>query len=219
MSLSVLVIAGCEEKDDDKINQAQACLDKATAPSDVSGCLSIIEGITSEKASRIRCGLTVLQYGTTQSEIVDAFTAIQNGSGEDPVIEVATKLGIGDFDTSGTVDSAEEDMAEEIKDICYESNSTGLKTMAQLILFGTRAQIAADAAGDPEDPQDVANNISNMTDADAGEFANDVFELYCEPSYSNTDVCTSLASAGAGAGNDVTVGAALKACIAANNCN
>ena len=216
LSLVVLFAAGCEEKDDDKINQAQKCLDEARLPADAAGCSALINGINNEKANRIRCALTVLENGTTQDEIIDAFKAMDSGS-QDPVIEVATKLGLGDLNSDTNVDAHEVGIAEDIKEICYQSESIGLKTVAQLIVFGTKAQ-AAVGVGDPEDPADVAADIANMTDNDAGEFANDVFDLYCVPTFSNEDICGSLSGAGAGTDDAATVGAALKACLAANNC-
>jgi hypothetical protein len=58
-----------------------------------------------------------------------------------------------------------------------------------------------------------------MSDQDAGEFGNDVFSLYCIPSYSNEDICNTLFTAGAGSNSDATVGAALKSCLQTNNCH
>lgn len=214
-----VMVAGCEEKEDDKISQAQECLDKATVPADAAGCADIIAGINNEKANRIRCALAVLENGLTQTDIVAAFTAMDSGS-EDPVIELVTILGLGDVVAPAGVDDDDAAVAEEIKDICYASNSIGLKTISQLILFGTRAQVAAEAlGGDPTDPQDIAGNIANMDPEDAGAFANDVYDLYCTPTPSNPDICNTLAGAGAGTGDNATVGAALQACLAANTCN
>ncbi len=220
LSLALITsgLVGCEEKDDDKVSKAQKCLDEALVPGDAAACEAMIVGINNEKANRIRCSLAVLESGTTQSEIISAFQAMDTGT-EDPVVELATILGVGDQDSSGTVDAADEAVAENIKNVCYASESKGLRTVAQLILFGTRAQVAAEALGDPEDPEDVADNILLMPAAEAGEFANDVFDLYCVPEFSNTDICETLSSAGAGSGDNATVGAALQACIAANNCN
>lgn len=217
-ALSIFMVIGCEQTDDDKISKAQKCLDLARVPADAATCSAIITGINSEKANRIRCALAVLENGTTQTEIINAFKAMDGGT-EDPVIEVATVLGLGDVDASGTVDAADVAVAQNIKNICYTTESKGLRTVAELILFGTRAQVVADIAGDPEDPADVANNILLMSDQDAGEFGNDVFDLYCYPTYSNNDICTSLAAAGAGTADSATVGAALKSCLKTNTCN
>lgn len=215
------VMVGCEEEKDNKISQAQECLDKARVPADAAGCSDIIDGIDDPKANRIRCALAILGDGElTQDDIVDAFTAMDDNTvNEDPVIKLVTILGVGDVNSSGAVDNADEAIAEEIKNICYTSNSIGLKTISQMILFGTRAQVAADTLGDPEDANDVAANILLMDNEEAGEFANDVYDLYCTPTVSNEDICDTLSSSGAGTGDNATVGAALKACLQNNTCN
>lgn len=214
LALSVLVVTGCEEKDDDNISKAQECLDKASQASDATACLTIIDGINNDKANRIRCALKILESGTTQDDIISAFQAMDSGT-EEPLIEIATILGLGDYDTSGTVDAADVSVANGIKDICYQSSSIGLKTISQLIVFGTTAQQYATL---PDDPSDVATNIGSMGDAEAGTFAIDVYNLYCVPAYSNQDICSTLDSAGAVSGDPVSVGAALKQCIENNNC-
>lgn len=219
LALSVLLVVGCEEKDDDKINQAQECLDNATTSADATSCKTIISGIYNEKANRIRCGLVILENGVTSSDIIDAFQAMDTDTSEDPVMVVATKLGLGDLGgTAGIVDSYEEAIADDIKDTCYQSNSVGLKTVAQIIWFGTKAQ-AALGTSNYTDANDVAAAIGSMSDDDAGEFANDVFDLYCSPTYSNDDICTTLAGQGAGSSDNTTVGAALKACLVNNTCS
>ncbi len=215
LALSVLVISGCENKEDDNINKAQKCLDKATQPSDAANCLSVIEGINNPKANRIRCALLILDSGTTQDDIIDAFQAMDSGA-EDPVIEVATILGLGDYDGQNGVDSADVNHAKSIKDVCYQSESIGLKTISQLIVFGTTAQ---QYATDPSDPSDIAANIGDMNDDDAGNFAIDVYNLYCVPTYSNEDICKTLDAAGVVSGDPTQVGADLKTCLETNNCN
>lgn len=216
--LSIFITMGCEDKEDDQISKAQKCLDLARVPADAATCSAIINGINNEKANRIRCALAILKNGTTQDDIIGAFKAMDTGT-QNPVIELATILGLGDLDASGTVDAPDEAVAQDIKNICYTTESKGLRTISELILFGTRAQVAADTLGDPENPNDVANNILLMSNQDAGEFGNDVFALYCVPTYSNTDICNTLFSAGAGSNDDATVGATLKSCLQTNTCN
>lgn len=207
-ALTVLVIMGCEEKDDDKVNQAQKCLNDARLPSDAAGCKALIEGIQSEKANQVRCALVVLENGVTQQIIIDAFKALDTGS-EDPVVEIATKIGLGDLSdpADGIINNDEILIAQTIKDVCYQTTSIGMKTVAQLILFGTQAKSLATV--DFNDPSDIANNICTMPAADAGTFANDVFDLYCVPTFSNEKICKTLQDAGAGTSDATTVGESL----------
>lgn len=214
-ALTACVIVGCEEKEDDQVNKAQKCLNEATVPADATACKAMIEGINNKKANQVRCAIVVLENGVTQQRIVNAFAAMDSAT-QDPVVEVATQLGLGDRNSDTNVDSYETDIAEYIKDTCYASDSLGMKTVAQIILFGTKAQAAT--GGDFTDPDDVAADINNMTDQDAGEFANDVFDLYCVPTYSNNDICGTLSGAGAGSADAATVGQALKLCLKNNNC-
>ncbi len=206
----IFVIFGCEKKEDDKVNLAQKCLNEAVNPADAAGCSAIIDGIYTEKANRIRCSLTVLENGITQSKIIDAFVAM-DGSSHDPVVEVATGLGLGDMDGDSDVDADELAVADHIKTTCNMTSSKGMKTVAQLIWFGTNAQkVTHDFGGDFTNPSDIEGNVCDMTPTDVGTFANDVFTLYCVPTYSNDDICTTLANAGAGTGDSSTVGEALQ---------
>lgn len=206
----IFVLTSCEKKEDDKVNLAQKCLNEAKNPSDAAGCAAIIDGIYSEKANRIRCSLTVLENGVTQDRIINAFIAM-DGSTHDPVVEVATGLGLGDLNGDTAVGPEELDIADHIKATCNMTNSKGMKTIAQLIWFGTQAQkVTSDLGGDFTNPSDIEGNVCDMDDAEVGEFANDVFNLYCVPTYSNEDICTTLANAGAGADDAANVGEALK---------
>jgi hypothetical protein len=218
LSFSILIISACEKTEDDKIAQAQECLDRAVLPTDATACLTMISGINTLNANRIRCSLSVLESGTTQDVIISAYQAMDAAGGHGPLIELATVLGLGDVVPNGTVDAADEAVAANIKSICDQTDSAGLKTVGNLILFGTRAQVQADILGDPENSGDVATSIATMSDADAGSFGNDVFATYCVPTFSNEDICSPLSFAGAGSEDDNTVGSNLKTCLALNHC-
>lgn len=220
LSMVAAFSVACEQDEDDKISQAQECLDRTVVPADAANCSFLIDGIYNPKANRIRCALAILGDGeTTQGEILSAFQAMETGV-QSPLLELSTVLGIGDVDGSTVVNAADQAIAESIKATCDQADSIGLRTIAELMLFGTRAQVIAASFGDdPENPTHISNNLTSMSDADAGEFGNSVFQLYCVPSYSNEDICGSLETAGAGTNDDATVGAALIACLTANNCN
>jgi hypothetical protein len=216
-----LLVIGCEQNEDDQIMQAQACLDNATAPADAAACKSMISGIYNERANRIRCSLEILGDGITEDTIINAYNAMDDNS-QDPVIQVGTSLGLSDIDGDATLFNDNEVVAAQtIKSLCYETDSTGLKTMAQLILFGTQAKFAAFTAGDdPTDPGDIAADIGDMDPTDAGDFAIGVYQLYCVPTFTNNDICTSLQNAGANNSSDPNaVGTALQACLANNTCH
>lgn len=211
----VFVVSGCEKTEDDNIASAQACLNKLTDPSGAAVCKAMISGINNERANRIRCFLEMAENGVTESTMINAYKAIDNG-GEDPVIEVGTGMGLP-INNSGQPGAPELAAAASIKSICYQTNSGGLKTLAQLVWFGTKAKEVT--TGDVGDPHDVATDIGNMADADAGQFAVDVYQLYCVPTFSNEKVCTSLKAAGADDSSNVTqVGQDLKTCLNTNTC-
>jgi hypothetical protein len=157
--------------------------------------------------------------GISEDSIVEAYKQMDDHS-QDPVVQVGTGLGLSDLNTDTLIDSYEISAAQSVKSICYSTSSTGLKTMAQLILFGTQAKAATQAnGGDPTDPDSIATNIVNMSDADAGQFAVDVYQLYCVPTFTNENICNSLLNAGADdPSNIVNVGSDLKTCLQTNTC-
>jgi len=69
--VTAVIVGGCEESEDNKISQAQECLDDARVPADADACVAMIDGIDNVKANRIRCALAILGDGElTQDDIV-----------------------------------------------------------------------------------------------------------------------------------------------------
>ena len=89
MSSAVLFLTSCESKDDDKIYNAQRCLDVAT-PATVDACVDKVSGIGSTQAYVIRCSADFLRANITESTIVAALEQLD--SNNDPTKNATVTL-------------------------------------------------------------------------------------------------------------------------------
>jgi hypothetical protein len=62
LPLIFLVLAACSESEDDKIGQAQLCLDKAS-PSEAEGCVREIQNINKPAAQGVKCAAGFVSEG------------------------------------------------------------------------------------------------------------------------------------------------------------
>lgn len=216
-------LISCESSKDDKINKAQACLNSANVPGDAGTCLNIINGISGEKAARIRCALTFLQNGLTQSKIIDTFKDLKEpvDPNKSSFAYLYSGLGIGNDGSGGFIASAT-DKADEQLLICQESNSPGMTSLAHISRLGTHAQKYADLAGD-------IDNLDNLTDPGVLDDIPDeillemgayTYNQYCNGEDSNNDICKTMTNAGYGTTTDpATLLAGLRGCFSSNTCN
>lgn len=181
--LGALVLSGgfltaCEKSEDDSINQAQACLDKAVDATTADACAAKVAGVSGSRAAIIRCSASFIGQGfTTQSpKFLNAFNALKNKeSGTNSTISMVTYLAF-----SGTSLTNAQELANYAVANC---NETGIGGM---IMFANMAKLATDlkkAANNPNPTAtDLQNAVSGLTDQQAGEVAKSVADNYCRDS-------------------------------------
>jgi hypothetical protein len=89
ISATIFFLTSCEDKNDDKIYNAQRCLDTAT-PATVDTCVDKVAGISSTQAYVIRCSADFLRANITESTIVSALEQLD--SNNDPTKNATVTL-------------------------------------------------------------------------------------------------------------------------------
>jgi len=176
--LLTAVWTACESSEDDKINQAQNCLDRATDAASANICAASVAGISGPRAAIIRCSADWIGQGfTTQStKFLDAFHALKNDtSGADKTVAMMKYLA---FDTVSNANAAVTD--------CTQTGIAGLITFSSMAKLATNLKALTDTAGgNSSDPVDLQSQVQNLDDQTAGEVAEAVAENYCQNSSTN----------------------------------
>ena len=218
-----VVLAGCETESDNKVAKAQQCLDNAKTPAAAEVCLNDVGGISSAKASKVRCAAIYLMRGFTESKFESAFDSIINKSGSgDPLTGMMTQLafvnGQGNRANGTALSDASYAMSE-----CTNSGSVGLTMLSGITATGT--SIANLISGwNPNSPpsatdatlistlQSLASNAGNAeAQQTMGTAVLAISNTYCAVSDAgNSEVCGQVKQAViSGNGNAAEIGKAI----------
>ncbi len=114
-------LSSCGAKDADKIAEAQACLDKATAAT-VESCASKVSGLTSAGAYGILCSAKFIsERFEDPNKYIDALNSISGGTGSSNMMNL---MGLLMFSTKGNITQDTTNMATTF-DYCYKANTKG----------------------------------------------------------------------------------------------
>ncbi len=221
--LGALVLSGgfltaCEKSEDDSINQAQACLDKAVDATTADACAVKVAGISGARAAVIRCSASFIGQGfTTQSpKFLNAFNALKNKeAGTNSTISMVTYLSF-----SGTSLTEAQSLANMAVTNC---NETGIGGM---IMFANMAKLATDlkaltGIGGTSTPTatQLQQQVANLSDEQAGTVAVSVANNYCrDASTHDAEFCGQFNGATQDASlTNAQIGAKLKLYLADTN--
>ena len=212
-----LTLSACKETDQDKVADAQDCLDNASMAS-AQQCVDMVEGIESKGAYLIRCSAMFIQEGFMDaSRLSSAMDAIENDGGSNGSTAMMSVLSFRNF---GATTGENETAANLAVSYCDKAGSKGLVMLASISSIATTAAaIAGDTtpsqaqiqaalgtmAGDvpPYDAQTVA----------AGSAAVAAYESNCAgDGGSFGQFCEQFESAIGGATDPGQIGAQLAQC-------
>ena len=223
---SLVVLAGCNAKEQDDLARAQACLDKVDQndPTTADECLQYIEKYDSQQASILKCGIYMTSGGPFENKIVKAYAALKDD-------ESANKTAI--YMAYLSLDKPDLDQAYQKANTgnkhCQRSGVPGLQYLGSMIVAGTAFNLAiknlSGAGIDPNDPAAAAAAVQNLLDtctganppasctqnvAAVGEAATSLAGQYCSNSNADQDVCASINGATQAAdGDPAKVGQAM----------
>lgn len=217
--LSIHLISCGKETDADRIADAQACLDQASA-ANASECVSKVEGINTKGANLIRCvGTFMKQNLGTPSALASIFTALDSngGGGSGGTIGIMNAIS---FKAGGGTAPNGSDLSDAnyASSICNQSNSPGLGMLSTLTVTATSiSQLAGDGTIDNGDLAACATGCSPEQKEAIGSAVQVAYEANCANGGSSLgDVCTQLDSVIQNSGSNQAVAEALLQCLGAS---
>jgi hypothetical protein len=196
-SAAVFLFAACETGDEDRIAQAQACLDRANQTT-VSECELIVAGVTGPRASLIRCSADFIAQGFTGSRFASAFTALKTTTtGQNSTLAMMAYLVF----TVGADDAARNAAADTAVNNCTSSGLPGMIMFSQFAKSATLISAGlAITPGTPPTPAQMQGNLGAVTGANVTSLGTSIIAIstiYCAPTSSTKDVtfCASVNNA------------------------
>lgn len=121
--LFFFIISSCGPKEIDKIGEAQACLNSATAGTAAS-CMSKVDGLETAAAYNIRCAAMYIQEGfTSPTKFTNALNQLNGSSG------TSSFMGLITFSSKGNITDDDANAATAF-DYCYKSGAKGATLIA-----------------------------------------------------------------------------------------
>lgn len=210
IGIVALGLLGCETDNDNKIAEAQACLDAARSAGEGTACISKVDGIDSPQASLIRCAGTYIQRDFLTATFTQAYEKLKNPpAGKDATLAMVSYVAFnGASAVTGRAASAD---ADYVVSECQKSGSGGLAWLAATTKVATvLGGLGTCTSGDIACFEGTLGN--SASDADLGNAAIVAYDSYCSGgSAENSAACTEFAAAVEGGGDAAAIGAALRA--------
>lgn len=207
--LACVLLVACESDEDNKINSAQNCLDTAN-PGNVQVCMDKVAGISSSKASIIRCAGLFIQQGMTTTSFANAFTQLK-GTTTNGQNNMLGMMGYLAFNNAQKAADAQTE--------CNNSGQLGLQMFGNVAYMATTIASAGSLlsqiqGGTPPTQAQMLTAVQGMSaasDTALGTAAVSISQSYCVGSQATSPVCQSFNSAvSRGGGNLAAIGAQLR---------
>lgn len=224
---STLFFLACEDKDSVKIAETQDCINNlpdasVVTSAEVNVCMSKLGSLTNSSSYRLRCALNYIEQGFSNTQLQQAFDALDGGSSVMQNVAGALAFNKAGVDASGNNRANLLAAAEEAVTNCGSSGSKGLNSLALLSktgsIFAQVAQTNSIAGVDVTDGltsselQTIAGNVAMTgggSDEDLGSTAIALNSLYCGDNSTNDSACSQL-SGYVNSGSASQIGAALR---------
>lgn len=216
-AISLLFASSCQKKDSDKVAEAQACLDKATADTALA-CMDKVSGVEGEAADMIRCSANFIYQKFADplrlSRIADQ---MKSGAGTSSASMALALLSFSRPDDAGA-----KALAVETSKYCVSSKSKGMILLSQMALVGSTMAAAVaglaqdcDASSATYDATTCHNQVvAAACQADAatlGTAALTAYQQSCQgSSQADSSVCQQFAQVTAGQTDPTTIGEGLQ---------
>jgi hypothetical protein len=216
--LASIFFFGCSNnKDMEKVGNAQQCLDKSSSDT-ASGCLTEIEGLTSKEAYLVKCAGGFIAEGFNDpTRLVSALqNAKSNNGGGSSATTVFSVLAFYK-QTDPTLNVA---LAEKTYNNCTASENTGFSLIAALSNMATKITAGSHTPDTMFSTDNLATTIQNISNPETlGAIATAAFQASCSSGTtssgssstgSSQDLCSSLSTYTSDAANNKQVGCCLK---------
>ena len=189
-----LVATSCGKKDADKIGEAQACLDSATAAT-ATACMEKVSGLESTQAYVIRCAATfIAESFDTPTKITSAYNNMNGtGSGASDASSSLTAMSALTFSTTTAADA---NLA-----YCNKSASKGLMMLSGIANMATHLKSFASCTTNFDATCLTNATNDSATQAAVGAAAAAAYTSSCAGTQTtNAQFCTQFSTAVTAAG-------------------
>jgi hypothetical protein len=197
LASSLFALTGCEEDEDNKLAQAQKCMDNLKdTDSDATAqrCMDYVDGVSSAESYVIRCSAYFFIGGVSASELTSAFTAADNASNS------AEKDAI-------LINALKQDSVSESDTTFAACNASGVPSLMAIAAFSKLGTYVINLGSNA----DIGTALTNCyaggsggvcNDAEIGSMISVIAPLYCTGDTADSSVCSDIATAIANAGGD-----------------
>lgn len=214
--LGLVYFAGCAATDDDKIGDAQFCLDDLPVTglsvgertSKVNTCLSKLGTLSTKQASLIRCSANFLIEGFGDpTRIVSAMENVGNQQGG--ASGTVAMMNVLKFSSQATA-IENSNLAEQTFSYCQEAGNPGYVLIASFSKIATSlSEIATVNLSDGLSQTEV-NTIMTQSPEIIGATANVAYQTSCsEGENANSELCSQLGAAITSGATEAEIGEAL----------
>ncbi len=227
-ALAVFTFQSCQKSDTNALQEAQYCLNRASA-GEARGCVSGIASNTSAYSSSLKCAAIFISEGFgSASSLATALDSIASPppggcvGGCSSTVNAMSALKFSSSDVSTVAGrAANNTTASDAFAICSASGVKSYVTISSLFKIGTLAGMLAYATTGGANPTtaQLEAEIANMSDATMGELVITTSAAVCgdttNATASTKAYCAELATALASpAGTPASIGACMKAKLA-----
>lgn len=215
--LTLAVFQSCQKSDTNNLQEAQFCLNKATAAS-ARGCVTSIASNTTSYADSLRCSaIFISENFSTPAQFTDALNTINNpGSCAGGCSSTINALTTFNF-SSGVDNAANTATANEAFGVCTKSGVKFYAQISSMFKLGTLAKIASGLSNPTA--TDIETAIGTLDAATLGDLVVTTSAAVCanttDASAETKTYCAELAAAMASpTATPAGIGACMKAKLA-----
>lgn len=216
LGVVLLTVVGCASSDEDKVGDAQFCLDEipmsglgtTETQSRVGACVAKLGTLNTKQANSIRCtGNFIIEGFGDPNKLVNALTNVSgNGKGGG----TAGMMKYLAFSSQGSSD-ANNAFATQTLGYCESAGNPGFVLVASFSRIATNITAVGDILADGQiTPAEVATILTTATPEIIGDTAKIAYTTSCSGGEnSNTQLCTELGKALESGVSSQDIGAAL----------
>jgi hypothetical protein len=221
--LLISFVVSCAENDNDKVGDAQFCLDNLTdySMANVNACTAGLSGVESKDSYMVRCSANFIIEGFADpNKFLTAINQLSSSSNSNPTTAM---MGLLTFKSQGTDTAgvqANKNFAGQTFEYCKLSESAGSILISSFVNMATTIAAASTAAAALFEPghtitqaemQTALTELGNASDEVLGSTAQAAYLTSCASGdETNTQLCATLTTAIGGSTDPEVIGAALR---------
>jgi hypothetical protein len=220
----MIFVLSCAENENDKIGDAQFCLDNLTdySATNVNACTAGIAKLESKDAYLVRCSANFIIEGFADpNKFLTAINQLSSSSSSNPTMSMMGLLTFKSQGSDAAGIAANKVFAAETFDYCKLSGSAGSILISSFVNMATTIAGALGPTANlfepghtitPEEMQTAIVDLAGSSDEVLGATAQVAYQASCATAdKTNADLCATLSTAVGDTTDPAVIGAALRA--------